>query len=30
MKEMSQIPAWRGSRFLFAGGLPTGVQGDEP
>lgn len=30
MEEMSQMPAWRDSEFLFAGGLPTGVQGDEP
>lgn len=30
MEQMSQMPAWRDSEFLFAGGLPTGVQGDEP
>ena len=30
MEEMSQMPAWKDSEFLFAGGLPSGVQGDEP
>lgn len=30
MEEMSQMPAWKESEFLFAGGLPRGLQGDEP
>jgi glycosyltransferase involved in cell wall biosynthesis len=30
MDEMSQMPGWKDSDFLFAGGLPTGVHGGEP
>ena len=30
MEKMSQMPAWKDAEFLFAGGLPTGVRGDEP
>jgi glycosyltransferase involved in cell wall biosynthesis len=30
MEAMAQMPAWRDAVFLFAGGLPHGVTGDEP
>lgn len=30
MEKMSQMPAWQNCGFLFAGGLPRGVRGDEP
>ena len=30
MGEMSQMHAWKDSHFLFAGGLPMGVQKEEP
>jgi len=30
MEAMTQMPAWRDAVYLFAGGLPNGVTGDEP